>query len=98
MKTETIETEIKKGCGEDYCGKFIFYKDKIEEETLCPSCKSKLEGLRLGVKSCEEEQKEKVEDLKDRIIINGNQNCGVIEIIDEIFNSKEEPKNAGVRK
>ena len=46
MKKSKREIELKKGCGEDFCGKLIFYKDKTTEDTLCPKCKAELKGIR----------------------------------------------------
>lgn len=35
------EKEILKGCGEDYCGKFMYEGDKTQWDTLCGICKAK---------------------------------------------------------
>jgi hypothetical protein len=51
----------------------------------------------LTLKSCEQEQKEKVKKLK-KVFNPQFEDDWAKEQIDKIFNSKEEQKNAGVRK
>ena len=42
MIEDETEKSILEGCGEDYCGKFMYQHDKTKWDTLCSICKAKL--------------------------------------------------------
>ena len=65
MKSER-EIELENGCsnesGEDFCGQFIYHKDKTVEDILCVKCRAELKGIREERKIWEKKVKKEIDE------------------------------------